>query len=76
MADETTNTPVVTEQTHDKSVCSAGDTRVFGVSVRGWLAVEIVTATIVAVFVIGSAPEPLSSLCALAVGFYYGQARK
>jgi len=53
-----------------------GDSQLFGVSVRGWLAVEIVTAVVVLSLMQIIVQEPLYTLAALSVGFYFGNAKK
>jgi len=63
----------------DESIVSKesnGESKVFGVSVRGWLAIILVVTTCAMSFVGRQVIEPLYSMVLLSIGYYYGQKGK
>ena len=49
------------------------DSKVLGVSLRGWLALLMVATTCLMSYYAKEIKEPLYSLVLLSVGFYFGQ---
>ncbi len=84
MADEIQNSPIptvttVTNKTIDTTVTSNtkdnivnDGSELFGVSVRGWLAICLVLCVCVACLLKITVTEPLYSLSIAAIGFYMG----
>lgn len=49
------------------------ESKIYGVSMRGWLAL-LITATVCSMSLIKiKVDEPLYTLCTVAIGFYFGQ---
>jgi len=52
------------------------ESQIFGVSIRGWLALMIIGTVCYMSVMIKTVIEPLYSMSMLALGFYFGQATK
>lgn len=52
------------------------ESKVYGVSIRGWLAVILVSTVCIMSGLGIEVKEPLYSMVLLAIGFYYGQKTK
>ena len=53
-----------------------GESKLFGVSVRGWLAVLIIATVCILSFFRVKVEEPLYSLVLVTSAFYFGQSKK
>jgi len=54
----------------------ADRSRIMGVSLRGWIAVTVITTVCAMSLAMIEVKEPLYTLAGLIVGFYYGQDKK
>lgn len=52
------------------------ESKIFGVSVRGWIAVTIISTVCYMSVRIIPVTEPLYTLCTMAIGFYFGQKKQ
>jgi hypothetical protein len=73
MSDETTIIPKEQTTSTTTTVSAGTDSKVFNVSVRGWIAVFVVSTVCACAIMRICVTEPLYTLSVAIVSFYYGQ---
>jgi len=60
----------------EEPISPTGESKLFGVSIRGWIAVVLIQTVCVMSVLKIAIVEPLYSMALLAIGFYFGQKDK